>query len=528
MADSYDRHRRRRRRDRLEYGRHSEDVSPAASKPPVTILGLAKPTRSSIVSTTTTTSTVSTTTTTATTMMTGSSVGDNVVNIGTDPDVSDNVAHQLLELTIDAAPGTDKTSVVTEGKPRLTAVKSAELDSTEIPRSQLEESSHTTDDASVGMTRRVSAASTVGNIISGVIDQSAQTQLKLAPPLEKQTTVKMIDSSFQWTDSGHDLMLDHTDLLVVGIIGLQGCGKSTLLSLLAGNTNQDAYRNYVFFPQTKEAKEDCLYQTSGVDMFVSTERIILLDTQPLVSVAMMDGMLRYERKIPPEYSSHLNFIEVQSVQLLTFMLSVCNVILVADDWFIDLNLLKVIQDAEMLKPSTQASSSTADNSSTREDGLDFYPTVIFIHNKACRDDFTPEAYFSMQQVLLKMFSSSKLKIKSGITMTSSILGEPLIQPLPGTEESEARDVNLLLIPTMEFYKSEPDFLETTLPEYRGYPSFSTILSFFRAQILSSPRSPMTNTILSEKNWYHFAARMWESVKKSSLIAEYNRLLASTS
>lgn len=514
MADTYDRHRRRRRRDRLEYGRHSEDVSPAPSKPPVTILGLAKPRAGTAASVGTT--------------MSSSGICDNVA---VDTDVSD-VTHQISELSIDAAPGMDnKGLVVLEGKPHLTAVKSAELDSAEITRSQLEDGGcHSTEDSnsSSSTTRKVSTASAVGSIISGVIDQSAQTQLKLAPPFEKQTTVKMIDGNFQWMEIGHDLMLDHTDLLVVGIIGLQGSGKSTLLSLLAGNTHQDAYRNYVFFPQTKEAKEDCLYQTSGVDMFITTERMILLDTQPLLCLAMMDGMLRYERKIPTDYSSLHNFIEVQSVQLLTFMLSVCNVILVAYDWFIDFNLLKVIQDAEMLKPSTQASSSSTDSSSTREEGLDFYPTVIFVHNKASREDFSPQAYASMQQVLLQLFSSSKLKIASGITMTSNILGEPIIQPFPGTEETQAKDVNLLLIPSMEFYKSEPDFLETTLPEFRGYPSFNTILSFLRAQILASPRSPMTHTVLSEKNWYHFAARMWESVKKSGLIAEYNRLLASNS
>lgn len=503
MADSYDRHRRRRRRDRSDYGKHGDDVSPVPSKPPVTILGLAKPTKS-----------------------TPMNVDDHSV---AETDMSESVSHQLGELSVDNTQSMDKTSVVllaSDSKTRLAPVKSSEIESVDA-RSHLDESSHSVDENASGLIRKTSTASAVGNMISGVIDQGAQTQLKLASPLEKQVTTKLIDANFQWTDAGHDLMLEQTDFLVVGVIGLQGCGKSTLLSLLTGNTNQDAYRNYIFFPQTKEAKEEGLYQTSGVDMFITSERVIFLDTQPLLSAAMMDGMLRYERKIPTEYSSLQNFIEIQSMQLLTFLLSVCNVILVADDWFIDISLLRVIQDAEMLKPSAQASSSSADGSASRDDILDFYPTVIFVHNKALREDFTSETYFSMQHVLHKMFTSSKLKIRSGITMTSEFSGEPIIQRLPGTEQSEAADVNLLLIPTMEFYKSEPDLLETTLPDYRGYPSFNTILSFFRAQILSAPRSPITHTGLTERNWYHFAARMWESVKKSGLLAEYNRLLSST-
>jgi len=38
-------------------------------------------------------------------------------------------------------------------------------------------------------------------------------------------------------------LIEQTDFLVVGVIGLQGCGKSTILSLLAGNTEADSYRS---------------------------------------------------------------------------------------------------------------------------------------------------------------------------------------------------------------------------------------------------------------------------------------------
>ncbi|XP_059141163.1 nonsense-mediated mRNA decay factor SMG9-like [Physella acuta] len=516
MADPFDRNRRRRRRDRNDYGRYTEDISPTPppSKPPMTILGLAKPTRAPSNTAVTTTgvagnvsdhqnSSFSATSTTA--------IGDG--------DGSENT----LDHPSDPSTMLDKTVVVlsSENKSRLTPVKSNDID--QFDSRTNDDSSHLTED--ITSTVKRTPTSTVGNIISGVIDQGALTQSKLAPPLEKQIKVKLIDDSFQWCESGLDSMLEQTDYLVVGVIGLQGCGKSTLLSLLAGNTHQDAYRNYIFFPQTKEAKEDCLFQTSGIDMFVTSERVILLDTQPLLSASMMDCLLRYERKFPSEYTSLQNYIEMQSLQLLTFLLSVCNIILVADDWFIDMNLMQLIQDAEMLKPSTQPPSS-GENVSSKEDPIDFYPTVIFVHNKASRDDFTPETYFSMQQVFDKLFLSSKLKIHGGINMTNDSMNEAVIQQLPGTEEQAASDVNLLLIPVMEFYKSEPEWLQTTLPEYRGYPSFNTILSFFRSQILSAPRSPMTHATLTEKNWYHFAARMWDSVKKSPLLAEYNRLLSS--
>ncbi|KAH9503704.1 smg-9, nonsense mediated mRNA decay factor [Bulinus truncatus] len=502
--------RRRRRRDRNDYGRHNEDVSPTPSKPPVTILGLAKPTR--------TPSSSNIVEHPATNLNTASNEVDSI----------DSQLHQNSDHIGDTSATSDKSALVvlsSESKSRLTPIKSSEIDSSDA-RSNLDESIHPSEESSVNV-KRTATGSSVGNIISGVIDQGAQTQQKLAPPLEKQAKIKLIDENFQWCESGIELMLDQTDFLVVGVIGLQGCGKSTLLSLLAGNTHQDAYRNYFFFPQTKEGKEDCLFQTAGIDMFVTSERVILLDTQPLLSASMMDCLLRFERKFPSEYTSLQNFIEMQSMQLLTFLLSVCNIILVADDWFIDINFLRLIQDAEMLKPSTQPPSTADSISASKEDTVDFYPTVIFVHNKATREDFSPDTYFSQLQILHKMFISSKLKIFGGINMTNNSVHESIIPSPPGAEDDPACNINLLLIPQMEFYKSDPEWLQSTLPEYRGYPSFNSILSFYRSQILSAPRSPMTHATLSEKNWYHFAARMWETVKKSSLLAEYNRLLSTT-
>ena len=38
------------------------------------------------------------------------------------------------------------------------------------------------------------------------------------------------------------MLLDQTDFLVVGVLGLQGSGKSTIMSLLAGNTDEDGSR----------------------------------------------------------------------------------------------------------------------------------------------------------------------------------------------------------------------------------------------------------------------------------------------
>ncbi|GFS12485.1 protein SMG9-like [Elysia marginata] len=516
MAD--EKYRRRRRKD---YGsaphqsgmRNREEISPSPSprKPPITILGLAKRVPSPA----------------------GQQESDISATGGDPKQAESGQSQQDPSRDVLGATGAshDKPAVVllSDNRARHGPAKaSGDVEYSDLTAQNSQSSPYNAGEESSPSASSVRRA-TPGSFISSVIDQSAQMQSKLAPPFEKQGKIKLVDDHFQWCDSGLDLMLEQSDFLVIGAVGLQGCGKSTLLSLLAGNTHQDAYRNYLFFPQTKETREDCLFQTSGIDMFVTSDRIILLDTEPLLSASMMDCLLRYERKIPPEYSSLQNFIEMQSMQLLTFLLSVCNIVLVADDWFVDMSLLRLLQDAEMLKPSTQpSSSSSAAENMAKDYDLDLYPTVIFVHNKASQDDFSPRSYFAMQKVLSEVFSSSKLKLRTKLNMNNDWGSEPLIQHKPGSENDPAVDVNLLLFPIMEFYKAEPEPLETTLPEYRGCPSFKSILAYCRSQILSAPRSPMTHSTLSEKNWYHFAARMWESVKKSPLLMEYNRLLSTSS
>ncbi|KAK7480721.1 hypothetical protein BaRGS_00028089 [Batillaria attramentaria] len=342
---------------------------------------------------------------------------------------------------------------------------------------------------------------------------------RLAPPPEMKHSVKVIDENFRWLDAGIDDLVDQNDYLVVGAIGLQGTGKSTILSLLGGNTPQDAYRNYIFQPQTKETREEAAHQTVGVDMFATPERIILLDTQPVLSTSVLDIIIRCDKKFPPEYTSTENCIEMQSLQIAAFLMTVCHVIIVAQDWFTDLNFLQSLLTAEMLKPQTPSVSHDGAGGH-QEEVSDFHPTVVFMMNKAGQDDFTPETYADMQLTLDRIFHSSKLRYKGAVTMRK----DNIISGLKAKESGLAIDVNLFLFPTMEYYKSEPELILTSLPEYRGFPSFSCLLRSFRNQIYAVPRNMMTPTQLSERNWFHFAARMWEAVKKSQLLAEYNRLL----
>ncbi|KAL8599177.1 hypothetical protein ACOMHN_007893 [Nucella lapillus] len=344
---------------------------------------------------------------------------------------------------------------------------------------------------------------------------------RLVPPSEMKHCVMVIDENLRWIDDGIEELLDQTDYLVVGAIGLQGSGKSTILSLLAGNTPQDPYRNYAFHPQIKEIREDAFHQTVGVEMFVTPERIILLDTQPVFSASVMDVLIRQEKKYSQDYTSTETCVEVQSLQIASFLMTVCHVIIVAQDWFTDVTFMRSLLTAEMLRPQTHMSGHEGSQSSShQEDTSDFHPTVVFMLNKATQDDFTPETYTDMKLTLHSIFRSSKLHYQGAVNMHK----DGIISAVKAKEKGCFVDVNLFLLPAMEYYKTEPESILTSLPDYRGCPSIAFVLRSLRNQIYAVSRLPMTPTPMSERNWFHFAARTWEAVKKSSLIFEYNRLL----
>ena len=71
--------------------------------------------------------------------------------------------------------------------------------------------------------------------------------------------------------------------------------------------------------------------------------MILLDTQPMLSGDIMEKITQETKKILPPCSVDIatdNVMEVQSLQISAFILSVCHVVLIVQDWFFDPNILR--------------------------------------------------------------------------------------------------------------------------------------------------------------------------------------------
>ncbi|NP_001090489.1 protein SMG9 [Xenopus laevis] len=369
--------------------------------------------------------------------------------------------------------------------------------------------------------RGMGAAASAGGSVDPVVGQA-----KLLPPQKMKHSIKLVDEYMNWCDSAIEFLLDQTDVLVVGVLGLQGTGKSTLMSLLSANSPDDDQRSYVFRMQSQEVRERAGNQTSGIDFFISQERIIFLDTQPILSPAILDHLINNDRKLPPEYNLPHTYVEMQSLQIAAFLFTVCHVVIVVQDWFTDFNLYRFLQTAEMLKPSTPSPSHESSGSSGSDEGIEYYPHIVFVQNKSKREDFCPRTLKQMHTVMDKLMLHSHLRYKG----TLSMLDCNIFPGLPyDFVESE---VNLFLIPTMESDADETISragtsgipLFSLLPAYKGHPSFHSLVSRLRSQIMSMSRPQLSHTILTEKNWFHYAARIWDGVKKSSALSEYSRLL----
>ena len=168
-------------------------------------------------------------------------------------------------------------------------------------------------------------------------------------------------------------------------------------------------------------------------------------------------------------------VEVQSLQLLSFLYCVCHVLVVVQDSLIDPNLVRLLQTAEMLKPNLAADES--------QHQLDCLPHLVTVYNRARPSDLSPEMLRKADKFHRLAFQKSRL-----------------LQPN---------------IPTSI----------VTLEEWPSADYKDSVCELKRT-ILTLPRRPFStgSVVLTEKSWLTLAGKAWEAVRKSSLIMEYARLL----
>lgn len=128
---------------------------------------------------------------------------------------------------------------------------------------------------------------------------------------------------------------------VVSVVGTQSCGKSQVMNALAGCN--------VFRCHGNDTDSNLLqHVTKGIDMWITPERMFLLDSQPLLSASILDDFINSSipvQSIFPADLSEADLLYITSLHVVSFLLSVSDCLIVANDWLLDPHLVKLIATA---------------------------------------------------------------------------------------------------------------------------------------------------------------------------------------
>jgi hypothetical protein len=218
--------------------------------------------------------------------------------------------------------------------------------------------------------------------------------------------VKLVDKNMHWEDKGLEYLMEQSDFLVVGAIGRQGVGKSSVMSLLAGSRTGSG-KPVMFRPESKEVWENESYQTTGLDMAVTPERVILLDTQPVLSEAMLAQFSDNPSLIPSTLSPDM-YLEILSLQVALFMYTVCHVVVVVVDSMDHQDpIFKFLRTVEHMKMACIPH----DMDNSPGDGSVYFPQLVFVFNHASPHDFQPLTLRQHHSQLVDLFTGTRTSIE---------------------------------------------------------------------------------------------------------------------
>ncbi|KAG0213188.1 smg-9, nonsense mediated mRNA decay factor [Mortierella sp. NVP41] len=251
------------------------------------------------------------------------------------------------------------------------------------------------------------------------------------PPLMGAHSVKLMNDQGKIQEGADQWMSEHPGHFVVGILGSQGVGKSSLLSSFCPTPLASA----AFTKQPHQMAAVAGYQTSGIDMYITPERMILLDTEPVFCLSNLENALRNERVadgIPIDI-----WLDQQALVLATFLISVCNVVLVMgrDDEPASSKSFRLLQRVEVFMKALSASSSANPGGPPgqvsgsgmpgqapdgfQRDGLgDWCADIVFISNKVPPMAFGPDHYRDTAAKQAQLWQHSNLQLFGSINMAA--------------------------------------------------------------------------------------------------------------
>mmetsp|Transcript_45490 Transcript_45490/g.74120 ORF Transcript_45490/g.74120 Transcript_45490/m.74120 type:complete len:427 (-) Transcript_45490:624-1904(-) len=373
-------------------------------------------------------------------------------------------------------------------------------------------------------------------------------------------TKKLINETSEFcTEQILKMLGEFPDFLVVGVLGTDGTGKSTIMSHLCGPGVKS--KGEPVQPPFPIQSLDCIlngkYETTGVDITVTPDRMILLDTQAVLSASVLAEMVRCDQTLPMEAVSFENWHELQSVQMGVFLFSVCHVVLVVQDWVGDFDMWRYVRTLEMLRscvphvahavPSAASPSVPVDPFAVDEPdpSAEYVPDIVCVFNKIPDEQFDQRHIEALSRALDAFFFHSKFRKRADVSSSeipsssgshnhghshsrsaptqAPLLGEAQVDSLISSASlapSGGTHVNFFMLPFQ-------DNDDGTRPQASGrslhHRQYSILSDELRNVLLGWQKRPFSRN-MSEREWLRNAGRVWEGIKRSPLLSEYNKTL----
>ncbi|CAO3691246.1 unnamed protein product [Umbelopsis ramanniana] len=313
--------------------------------------------------------------------------------------------------------------------------------------------------------------------------------------------IKIMDAfeSFR-TDAALRALADYPGHFVVGVIGKQGVGKSTILSTFS----EDPKNTFTIAPATKALD----HQTTGIDMYVTAERIILLDTQPVLSWSVLEHTLRYGSLdgIPAEV-----WRDLKSLHSTMLLLAISDVVLVVSEGAdADMEMIRCLTRADMLKHGIpEFPLIPLEKLGLTRPEINVQPQIVFVNNKCGELELCQQVYDRNAMLLKCVLSDSKLEWQGLISFSNALPRFRKDTNLP----------NLFLLPYSWHYKhGKKDNAAEELE------SMDDLLRHLRNQVFAATRKSGKRGQISERDWFRNAVRTYDLILKSELVAEYLKTL----
>jgi hypothetical protein len=284
--------------------------------------------------------------------------------------------------------------------------------------------------------------------------QSINSRL-LSSSMTMKSSLKLIDESLTWCENGqlNNYLQDSDGFVVIGAIGREKVGKSTLLSLLGGNQFIDEDRLMIF----PAASSNSHKITRGIDVYITNEQTILLDTQPFLSSQLHQQQTLqsstdnnhsqqqqqqtssvphfWQQQIDPRTMFIDNILELQTLEIIAFILAVCHVVLIVEDQFADPYFYRLLQLAEILRPVLKRNSNEIIRTHS--------PHIVFILNK-CNNYISPQERLLIKRSLVQMMMDTHFRIYSSLKQTNKIKIQTNLKNIVSDFKQQELNENLLI------------------------------------------------------------------------------------